>query len=139
MILGIVESYFISKFSISCKKVGHNLKFYFKESFLFGIEQRKSKRYKFEKWVKAWVNGKDINCRILDLSETGLGISKSGVIGIKSHDIIIVDLVGVGKISGVVTWAGQISFGVVLRLDITSARKMEDFIKTLASKSLEIT
>lgn len=104
-----------------------------------GIEQRKSKRYKFEKWVMARVNGKDFNCRIMDISKLGLGVSKSGVIGIKSHDNIIIDLADVGKISGVVTWTGQISFGVALKLDYSLARKMDELIENLASKSVEIT
>lgn len=101
------------------------------------IEQRKSKRYKFEKWVKAWANGRDINCRLLDISESGLGISKNGVLGIKSHDEIVVELETVGRVTGIVTWAGQISFGVALKLDAESERKMTSFIKTLASKTLE--
>lgn len=103
-----------------------------------GIEQRKSKRYKVEKWVKAWANGRDINCRLMDISETGLGISKSGVLGIKSYDTITVELETVGKVTGIVTWAGQISFGVSLKLDLIAERKMESFIKTLEGKTLEV-
>lgn len=106
--------------------------------FLSGIEQRKSKRYKLEKWVKAKLNGNTINCRIMNISETGLGISRSGVIGVKSHDNIAVELKDVGMVSGVVTWTGQISFGVSLKLDVVSERKIANFIKDLASSSVEV-
>jgi len=105
---------------------------------LSGIEQRKSKRYKLEKWVKAWVNEREINCRLIDISEKGLGVSKSGVLGIKSYDAIIIELEHVGKVYGVITWTGQISFGVSLKLDLIAERKMESFIKTLAGETLEV-